>query len=385
MNARLAGTTPGPDLQPSPAPARRPPPRLAVHAVMTLRRMLLAIADRMIPAYPALLEHIHQFTKAHLLCSLAELQIADHLADGPKDAGQLAALTGCDPAALHRALRAAATFGVVRLDHDGRFHAARLLNQLRSADPGHAADWCRFIGSSSHQTAWSALSQSIRTGRSAFRAAHGTSLFDWFAAHPQDGQHFNAGIAGLTLAEAPLIAAAYPFPDGTVICDIGGGTGALLAEILRRHPRSRGILIETPEVLAQAASYLRTAGLAARVELTEGDIFRDVHPTADIYLLKWVLHDWDDGACQAILRRITAAMPASAALIVIEGAQPRNSPHPRFSMIDLQMLVAADGGRERSIPELERLIAATGLRPGRTRRTATGLALLEATKPPPMR
>jgi hypothetical protein len=117
------------------------------------------------------------------------------------------------------------------------------------------------------------------------------------------------------------------------------------------------------------------------VELTEGDIFRDVHPAADIYLLKWVLHDWDDGACQVILRRIGTAMPAGATLIVIEGVQHHNCPHPRFSMIDLQMLVAADGGRERSRPELERLISAAGLRPGRTRRTATDLALIEATKP----
>src|SRR5262249_49614380 len=203
----------------------------------------------------------------------------------------------------------------------------------------------------------SALSQSIRTGRSAFREVHGTSLFDWFAAHPKDGQHFNAGIAGLTLAEAPLIAAAYPFPDGAVICDIGGGAGAPLAEILRRPPRAGGILVETPGVLAEAASYLRTAGLAARVELTEGDIFRDVQATANIYLLKWVLHDWDDQACQAILRRIAAAMPAGATLIIIEGVQPPNSPHPRFSMIDLQLLVAADGRRAPPLPDLAHLIA----------------------------
>lgn len=319
--------------------------------------------------------------KAHLLSCLAELQIADHLADGPKDASQLGALAGCDPDALHRALRAAAVFGVVRLDRRGRFHATRLLRRLRSADPGGAADWCRFIGSASHQAAWAALAQSVRTGRSAFRSVHGTSAFDWFAAHPQEGQHFNAGIAGLTLAEAPIIAAACPFPDGAVVCDIGGGTGALLADILRRRPRSRGILVETPEVLVAAAQYLQATGLADRVQLTRGDIFRDIRGTADIYLLKWVLHDWDDVTCQTILRRIKAAMPAGATPIVIEGVQHHNTPHPRFSMIDLQMLVTTEGGRERSIPELEHLIAAASLRPGRTRRTATDLALIEATKP----
>lgn len=388
MNAQLAadppaGPRPGPGIQAGPAVARRPPPRIAVHAAMALRGVLLRAADRMMPAHPALLDHAHQFAKAHLLCSLAELQVADHLASGPKDAGQLSALTGCDPAALHRALRAAACFGAVRLDRRGRFHATRLLRQLRRGDPGGAADWCQFIGSASHQAAWAALSGSIRTGHSAFRAVHRTSAFDWFAAHPDDGQHFHAGIAGLTLAEAPLIAAAYPFPDGAIICDIAGGTGALLTEILRLHPRSRGILIETPAVLAAAAPYLRTAGLADRVALTPGDICRDLRATADIYLLKWVLHDWDDSTCQAILRRIGAAMPVGATLLVIEGVQHHTTPHPRFSMIDLQMLVMTDGGRERSEPELAHLITTAGLRPGRTRHTATGLALLEATKPPP--
>jgi O-methyltransferase domain len=386
MNVKLAtdppaGPRPGPDVQVSRAATRRPPPRIAVRAAMVMRRFLLWAADRMMPAHPALLDHAHQFVKAHLLCSLAELQIADYLAEGPKDASQLGALTGCDPGALHRALRAGACFGVVRLDRHGRFHATRLLGQLRPGDPGGAADWCQFIGSASHQAAWAALSHSIRTGRSAFRTVHRTSFFDWFAAHPRDGQHFNAGIAGLTAAEAPLIAAAYPFPDGAVICDIAGGTGALLAEILRRHPRSRGILVETPTVLAEAAPYLRTAGLADRVELTQGDISRGICAQADVYLLKWVLHDWDDATCQAILGRIAAAMPAGATLIVIEGVQHHNIPHPRFSMIDLQMLVVTDGGRERSVPELEHIISVAGLRPGRTRRTATGLALLEATKP----
>jgi len=134
-------------------------------------------------------------------------------------------------------------------------------------------------------------------------------------------------------------------------------------------------------VLAEAARYLQAAGLADRVELAEGDILRDVRGTADVYLLKWVLHDWDDATCQTILRRIRTTMPSGAKLVVIEGVQNHNSVHPRFSMIDLQMLVVTEGGRERSIAQLEHLITTAGLRPRCTRRTATDLALLEATKP----
>jgi hypothetical protein len=116
-----------------------------------------------------------------------------------------------------------AVFGAVRLDRRGRFHTTRLLRQLRSADPGRAADWCRYIGSAAQQAAWTALSHSILTGDSAFRSIHGCSSFEWFAAHPAEGRQFNSGIAGLTTAEAPLIAGAYPFPDAVVVCDIGGG------------------------------------------------------------------------------------------------------------------------------------------------------------------
>jgi O-methyltransferase domain len=361
--------------------ARRPPPRLAVHTAMALHGAVLGLADRMMPAHAALMEHAHQFAKAHLLSSVAELRIADHLASGPKDASELGRLTACDPGALHRALRAAAVFGVVRLDRRGRFHTTRLLKQLRSADTSGAADWCRYIGSGAHQAAWTALSQSIRTGDSAFRTVHGCSTFEWFTAHPEEGRQFNSGIAGLTIAEAPLIAGAYPFPDAAVVCDIGGGTGALLAEVLRRHPRSRGILVEAPGVLAEAARFLRAAGIADRIELAEGDLFRQVRGTADIYLLKWVLHDWDDTNCKTILRTIGAAMPSGAKLVVIEGVQDHNSPHPRFSMVDLQMLVATDGGRERSVTQLLHLVSAAGFNPGRARRTATDLVLLEAIKP----
>jgi len=384
MNSRLAARTsagPGSHMPVSAAAVRRPPPRFAVHAAMALHDAMLRVADRMMPAHTAVLQHAHQFAKAHLLSSVAQLGIAEHLASGPKDASELGRLTGCDPGSLHRALRAAAVFGVVRLDRRGRFHTTRLLRQLRSADPGRAADWCRYIGSAAQQAAWTALSHSILTGDSAFRSIHGCSSFEWFAAHPAEGRQFNSGIAGLTAAEAPLIAGAYPFPDAAVVCDIGGGTGALLAEVLRRHPRSRGILVETANVLAEAAPFLRAAGIADRVELAEGDIFREICGTADIYLLKWVLHDWDDATCEAILRTIGTAMPGGAKLVVIEGVQDRNSPHPRFSMIDLQMLVATDGGRERSVSQLLHLISAAGFQPRRTRRTATDLVLLEAIKP----
>jgi hypothetical protein len=359
------------------------PPRLAVVAASWLRRLFLRCADRMLPSQLGILDHAHGFAKAHVLSTMAELGVADHLAEGPRSADQLADTIGCDPEALHRLLRAAAVFGAVRLDRSGRFHATRFTDVLRAAHPSAAADWCRYIGSVSQQSAWADLTESVRTGASSFRRVHDMSMFDWFDAYPVEGQHFSAGLGGLTRAEAPLIVKAYPFPKTGVVCDVGGGQGVMLAEILQARPHLRGMLVDSAPVLEQARSYLRARGLEARVDLVPGDVFGQVHAEADIYLLKWILHDWDDPTCRQIVRTITATMPAGARLVAIEGDLGRNDVDPRFSMIDLQMLVVTEGGRERSADQIQEILTSSGLLPGPRRTTATGLALIEVTKPHP--
>jgi hypothetical protein len=361
---------------------KRVPPRIVVHLTLRLRQFLLGVADRLLPPHIALLEHAHHAAVLHLLAAFAELGIADHLAEGPKTAHELAGLVQADAHALHRALRAAAVIGVVRLDAAGQFHATRLTMPLRAHDPSAAADWCRYIGSPSLQAAWSALTQTVRTGENAFRRVNGMDTFRWFDTHPEEGRSFTAGLGGLTRAEAAMIVAAYPFPAKGILCDVAGGAGVLLGEVLRAHPGLRGILVEAPLVLAEAGGYLESIGLADRVQLVHGDFFAPIQATADLYLLKWILHDWDDQTCSVILKNVAAAMTAGsqgARLVVIEGDQAPNRPHARFSMLDAQMLVASEGGRERSADQVAHLLADAGLRPRRVRHTATDLVLVEAT------
>jgi hypothetical protein len=360
---------------------RKAPPRFAVRAATRVRQLLLRAADRLLPTHLALIEHSHQFAKAHILASMAELGVADQLADGPRSADQLAVSVGCDADALHRLLRAASVFALVRLDGHGRFHATRFTEVLRADHESAAADWCRYIGSTSQQSAWLDLTESVRTGQSAFRRVHGASMFEWFDAHPDEGHHFSAGLGGLTLAEAPAIIAGYPFPSSGTVCDVGGGRGVLLGEVLTARPDLRGVLVESAAVLDQARSYLAQHGLEHRVELVEGDLHGRVEAKADIYLLKWILHDWDDATCVAIVRSVAATMPAGSRLVVVEGNQPRDKVDQRFSMIDLQMLVVTEQGRERSAAELAALLAAGGLDAGECRSSSTGLLLVEATKP----
>jgi hypothetical protein len=348
---------------------------------MKLRRLLLRAADRVLPSELALLEHSAGFSVAYLLAAMVELGVPDALAAGPRTAEELATSLHCNADALHRALRVAAVYNVVRIDRAGRFRATRLTDALTSGAPYASDAWCTFMASRAHQAAWGDLAETLRTGEAAFKRQNGMSVFAWFDSHPAEGRDFAAGLSGLTLSEAPAIASAYPFPKSGVVCDVAGGAGAMLGEVLRRRPGIRGILVEAPLMLGEAARYFRHLGLADRVELREGDLFTAFTFTADVYLLKWILHDWDDAACVRLLRNVAAAMPIGAKLVVIEGVQDRNAAHARFSPIDLQMLVVTEGGRERSIAELQDLIAAAGLRPLSVRRTPADLALLEAEKP----
>jgi O-methyltransferase domain len=356
----------------------RVPPRFAVRMSMWLRRSLLRAADRVLPAQLALLEHIHQFVGTHLLSAFAELGIADHLATGPKTADELSGLVHCDADALHRALRAAAACNLLRLDNKGRFYTTRLMGSMCSTDLSATGDWCRYIGSPSLQAAWADLAETIRSGQNGFHRINGMSTFEWFDAHPGEGRRFASGLGGLTRAEAQMIIAAYPFPETGTVCDVAGGVGVLLGEILKSRPGLRGVLVEAPLVLTEAATYLASIGLADRVELVEGDLLGEIHAAADIYLLKWILHDWDDATCERIVKNVASAMSDEARLVVIEGNQDRNEVHPRFSMIDLQMLTMSEGGRERSGREIEQLLTSAGMRPGGTRMTATDLLLVDA-------
>jgi hypothetical protein len=355
------------------------PPAFVIKAITALRARLLRAADRLLPAPLAVAELGHQFARAHVLAALTELGVADQLGSEPITSGELAATLGCDPDALHRLLRAAATFGAVRMGKDGRVRATRMTRALRSDDVHAVGAWCGYLSSTAHQRAWGDLVASVRTGRPAFRRVHGRSLFEWFEDHPDEGEQFTRGLAGLTLADAPFLIAALDLPDRGVVCDVAGGRGVMLAEILHARPDLRGVLLESEAVLIEAKAYLSERGLLERVELLPGDIFAPFHVTADLYMLKWILHDWNDATCVRLLNGLAATMPSGSRAVVIEGLQDPNVVDPRFSMIDLEMLVVTEDGRERSADQLRGLIAAAGLTPTTQRITATGTAVLSAT------
>lgn len=347
------------------------PPPFVANAVLATRRALRRGADRLLPADLALFEQTTGIGATHLLGTFAELRLAEALHDTPgATAVELAPRVGADADALHRLLRAAATGGIVRMDPaSGGCRLTRLGETLRADHPRSQRDWCLYMASGATARAWGALTHAVRSGESAFVHVHGRSVWEHFVDHPEEERTFAGAMRRLTENGAPAIAVAYPWPGGGTVCDVGGGVGTLLAAVLDHDSSLRGVLVDAPGVLAQADDFLAARGLRGRVELVPGDIFAGLAARADVYLLKDVLHDWDDERSVAILRVVRATARDGARVVLLETPQERNRPHPFASIEDLQMLTQCDGGRQRSIAELHALLAAAGFTPGPVRET----------------
>jgi hypothetical protein len=356
----------------------RTPPPLAVDAALAARRVLLRMADSLLPPWAAVWDRTMGIGRTQVIGAIAELGVADVLeSEGRLTATELAGRLGVDADALHRVLRAAAVDGLLRIDRRGRFRLTRLGRTLRSDSPATLRPWARYMALASTREAWAGLDESVRTGRAAFERVHGMSVWDWFAAHPEEERLFAAAMRSITEFDAPALASSALVPDAGTVCDVAGGAGTLLAEVLIARPGLRGVLVEAPGVLAEAEEHLSARGVLDRVELVEGDLFGELPGTgADLYVLKNILHDWDDPTSAKILAGVRAAMAPGARLVLVEQLQERNRPHPFASLSDLQMLTQCVDGRERSREELQALLAGAGFTPSRVERAGVS-ALVE--------
>lgn len=350
------------------SPRRFPdlPPMLAIRALMFVRRILLNLANRLLPADAILFEHATGVAGTVLLGSVARLQLADLIADGSFTAKELAAKTGVDPDALHRTMRALATKGIFELLPDGRYRNNRLSEALQSGKLKRSQEWVRYFASESNLAAWADFEQTLRTGRSAFPRVHGQSIWDYFESHPQERERFAQAMMGLTVTDAPMIAALYPFREVGRVCEVGAGRGTLLSELLIRYPHLTGVWCDGPGLRESAIRLLEARGVQSRVEMVAGSFFERLPLGCDAYLLKNILHDWDDDACVRILRVCREAMTPTARLLVVENLTETNLASGIGPLADIQMMVACDDGRERSRDDFARLFEASGFRLART-------------------
>ncbi|MEV0676072.1 methyltransferase [Actinosynnema sp. NPDC050436] len=320
-----------------------------------------------------LLDHALDFLFPAALRAVTALGVADHLTREPRPFGELAEAVGADPLSLYRALRLVATRGVVTEVDTGRFASTPLGDLLRTDTPASLGPAVLMITDPTFWRPAGELAETVRTGTSVFEQVFGVPFFEHFARDPDTAAVFHVGMASMSDPENPLVAAACEFPDSGVVVDLGGGHGGLLLAVLRDHPGLRGVLYDQEHVLA--GHLLGRLGADDRWETAAGDFFTDA-PPGDFYLVKRILHDWDDEQCVRILEHCRRGVSDHGRLLVVDAVVPPGNAPDHGKLMDLLMMSSLPG-RERTRAEFEDLFTRAGFRLTRVVPTGSRLSVVE--------
>lgn len=300
------------------------------------------------------------------------LRVPDAIGDEPEPIDAIAARTGSEPSMLRRLLNMLSAFGVFASEDDGRFVHTDLSLHLKSTHPESQRSFIEAVFGGEHYAAWGGIEHSLRTGETAFDSVFGMPVFDHFGRNPESARLFSEAMTGTTRAFEDAVLAAHEFKPFDVAVDVGGSRGSLLAGVLDRQPHGRGILFDLPEIIEDVRPSLESS----RIDAAAGDFFERV-PEGDLYLLKFILHDWTDAQCAIILRNIRTAIRPGGRLAIAELVLPEYiQPHFGY-MMDVNMMVMT-GGRERSLSEYVTLLEPAGFQVERMTPTQSPMSVIEA-------
>ena len=317
------------------------------------------------------------FRVTQLVFVAARLGIADLLADRARRAEDLATHAGVHPRTLYRLLRALGSIGLLSETAGHFFELTPLGQTLRSEEPGSPRALALLYGDEWLYRAYGALLYSVQTGKSAFEHVHGVGFFEYLEQNAEAASVFNEAMTAFSRQEEAAILAAYDFSRFTRIVDVGGGHGSLLAAVLGTHPNVEGILFDQPSVVEGAPSLLAESGVAERCQVVAGDFFDQIPAGGDAYVLKRVIHDWDDEQSVRILQNCRAAMTNEARLLLSEGIVPSGGEPSEAKLFDINMLVSC-GALERTEQEYGDLLDTAGFEMTRVIPTRSPLSLIEA-------
>jgi hypothetical protein len=313
-------------------------------------------------AVASLARLIFGFMPAQMVHAAAALGLADLIGVGSRTPADLAEATGAHADSLRRLLRALTVLGLFAEAKPDRFALTPVGAALR-ADVAHSVrPLVMSLFDDTIWRSWGDLAYAIRTGRPALERTTGRPLFEYFAADGARSAAFNAAMSAGTRTDAALLVAEWDFSRYRTVIDVGGGNGALLATVLLAHPGLRGVVFDTPAGAKQAAATLAAAGVDQRGRIEVGDFFESVPAGGDAYLLKSVLHDWDDERCVTILRNCRLAMSVGDRVLAVEMVLPdRIGPDvDPFAVITDVNLMVLTTGRERSEADFRRLFHLAG-------------------------
>jgi hypothetical protein len=325
-----------------------------------------------------MLKMITGYWVSQIVGTVAELGVADALAAGPATPETIAPRIGAEPRALARLLRGAAAVGLVTRDDQGRYAPTPLGDTLRTGVPGSMAGMAIAQKAPGHWLPWARFADAVRTGSRQTPAALGEELFPYYSKNPAEAAAFTGAMGNLSGLAAAETARVLDCCSAKRVVDVGGANGTLIAAVLRANPGLQGMVLDLPHVVADAKAAIAATGLADRCEVVGGDFFARV-PEADVYLLKQILHDWDDAQCVQILRNCATAMRPGGRVAIVEMVIPDDGRPSLAQLMDLNMLVMLPG-QERSRSEYAHLFEAAGLRFERLTETHSPFQVIEAAR-----
>lgn len=332
-----------------------------------------------LPPHIQLIQMGTAYWVSRVVYAAARLGLADHLEDGAKSAEELAVSLDAHSPSLHRLMRTLASLGILTERAEQRFALTDLGQALTANAPGSAKATLLTVGSHWFDGCFDHIVHSIKTGETGFKKAQGMPVFDYLAQNPEDASLFSETMVGVHGEEPPAVAAAYDFSVFETIVDVGGATGNMLAAILTRHARPRGVLFDRPHVVGDAHPLLRSKGVIDRVTVEAGDFFETVPPGGEAYILSHIIHDWDEDQCLTILGHVHSAMKPGSRLLIVEMVLPAgDAPHPG-KILDMVMLVLP-GGQERTEAEYHSLLEKAGFRLTRVVPTGSSVSIVEAVR-----
>ena len=310
----------------------------------------------------------------------AELGIADLLKDGTKTAAEIARLSNASEESVYRLLRALGSVGLFAETGNRKFRLTAMGKLLRTDSPQALGAYARFVGHGSTWLPWGDLVHSVRTGEPAFDHVFAMPIFDYFAKTPEAAAVFDAAMTSISTWESKAVVAAYDFPGIATLVDVAGGHGLMIMTILKANKKMHGVLFDLPHVTAGAATLLRSGGVADRCQIVSGDFFTSVPEGGDAYIMKHILHDWDDDRAVQILRNCYSAMGRGGKVLIVDPVIPSGNAAHFGKLLDLEMLALTPRGRERTQAEFRELLKRSGFKLRRVIPTETHLSIVEAVR-----
>lgn len=326
-----------------------------------------------------LMDYIMGFRATQILAVAAKLNIAGHLKEGAKTAAQLSHLTHSHSQAMCRLLRALADMGIVQANQDGTVSLTSAGQLLCENTPGSLRNVAILYGEEWLWKAYAQLFYSVEQGKQAFEFAHGQTLYAYLQQNPPAADVFNRAMSDFSHTESEAIMKAYNFSGAHTLVDIGGGQGALVSFILKVNPHLSAMVFDLPEVVNAIERTSATAEEGLPVSYVPGDFFREIPAGGDVYLLKSVLHNWDDESCISILQNCLKAMTIHTRLLIIERLIPAGNEKSEANLFDINMQVMT-GGQERTAEEYRKLLEATGFKLLQVLFTPSPVSILECAR-----